>query len=182
MAVQPCRNEFKLKRRSRTTSRTSSSSSSCVPNTVQWSLDDYVINDVKLKAEIIWVLKCVLAGYSNRSCDELDKSFARMFPDSDLAQKFKLSRQKAMYLVTYGIAPYFKLLLQLQLAKSESMSFHLRRVLTVFFKFVRWMLFCVIGVMKIIKLILLFSFWIYQHISILNVIIFGLISENKVFV
>ena len=93
----------------------------------------------------------MLAGYSNRSCDELNKSFARMFPDSDLAQKFELSRQKAMYLVTYGIAPYFKLLLQSQLAKSESMFFHLRRVLTVFFKFVRWMLFCVIGVMKIIK-------------------------------
>ena len=101
----------------------SSSTSSSTPNTDQSSLDDYVNDDVKLKTEIIWVLKCVLAGYPNRSCDGLDEIFARMFPDSEIAQKFKLGRQKSMYLATLGIAPYFKLLLQSELAKSDIMVF-----------------------------------------------------------
>ena len=46
-----------------------------------------------------------------------------MFPDSDIAQTFKLGRQKSMHLATYGIAPYFKLLLQSQLGKSDIMDF-----------------------------------------------------------
>ena len=74
----------------RTSSNTPSSTSSITPYTDLSSLDDYVTNDVKLKTEIIWVLKCVLAGYSNRSCDGLNEIFARMFSDNDIAQKLNL--------------------------------------------------------------------------------------------
>ena len=98
-------------------------------------------------------MKCVVAGYSNRSCDRLDKIVARIFPDSDIAQQFRLGRQKSMYFATYGITPYVKSLLKPQLAKSD-----IKKVLTVLLKVVRWMLFCVIGVMKIRKLKLGMSF------------------------
>ena len=63
---------------SNTAIRISSSTSSSTPNTDQSSVD-CVTDDVKLKTEIIWVLKCVLAGYSNRSCDGIDKIFTRTF-------------------------------------------------------------------------------------------------------
>ena len=100
----------------------------------------------------MWVLKCVLAGYSNRSCDGLNEIFARMFSDNDIAQKFKLGRQKSMYLATYGIAPYFKLLLQSELVKLDIMVFSFDESFNRITQVVRWMLFCVIGVMKIRKL------------------------------
>ena len=48
---------------SNTATRTSSSTSFTTRNTDQSSLDDYVTIDVKLKTEIIWVLKYVLARY-----------------------------------------------------------------------------------------------------------------------
>ena len=88
-----CFNKTKQKSSStanRTSSSTSSSTSSITPNTDQSSVYDYVTNDDKLKTEIIWVLKCVLAVYSNRSCDGLDEIFARIFPDSAIAQKLNL--------------------------------------------------------------------------------------------
>ena len=30
-----------------------------------------------------------------------------MFPDSEIAQRFSLARDKARYMITYGLAPYF---------------------------------------------------------------------------
>ena len=103
----------------RKSSSTSSRTSSSIPNTNQLSFDDYVTNGIKLKAEIIWVLKSVLAGYSIRICDGLDEIFARMLPGNDIAQMLKLGRQKAMHLTSYGI----KSLLHLQLAKSGIVVF-----------------------------------------------------------
>ena len=138
-----------------TSSSTSSSTSSITPNTDQSSVYDYVTNDDKLKTEIIWVLKCVLAVYSNRSCDGLDEIFARMFPDSAIAQTFKLGRQKSMYLVTYGIAPYYKSLLKSQLAKSDIMIFSFYESLNSITQNCEMdviLLFCVIGLMKVRKL------------------------------
>ena len=96
----------------------------------------------------------MLAVYSNRSCDGLDEIFARMFPDSAIAQTFKLGRQKSMYLVTYGIAPYFKSLLKSQLAKSD-MIFSFYESLHSIAQNCEMdviLLFCVIGVMKVRKL------------------------------
>ena len=99
-ALKKCLEFFnKLKKKSSntvtwTSSSASSSTLSNMPNTDQSKLDNYVPNDVKLKTEIIWILKCLLAGYSNRSCDGRDEIFPRIFPDSTIAQKFKLGRQK----------------------------------------------------------------------------------------
>ena len=78
----------------------------------QTVIDGFVTKTEKTKAEVIWMLKSVISGFSNRSCEGLSNTFTSMFPDSKIAKEFALGRQKAMYLSTFGIAPYFKSLLK----------------------------------------------------------------------
>ena len=44
---------------------------------------------------------------SYRSCLNLNELFMVMFPDSDIAQSFKMSKTKVSYMIVYGIAEYF---------------------------------------------------------------------------
>ena len=44
---------------------------------------------------------------SYRFCLNLNELFMVMFPDSDIAQNFKVSKAKVSYMITYGIAEYF---------------------------------------------------------------------------
>ena len=39
---------------------------------------------------------------------DLDKLFKAMFPDSEIAEQFKLSKTKCSYFIKFGIAPVFK--------------------------------------------------------------------------
>ena len=73
-------------------------------------MQQFVVSTEKIKTEIIWILKLVFCGFSNRSCDEL----------SDV---FKLGKTKAMYIATHEIAPNFKHLLKDKLNKSEVMVY-----------------------------------------------------------
>ena len=59
------------------------------------------------EAETLWVLNVVMKHMSYRSCDGLNELFSIMFPDSEIAQRFSLARDKARYMITYGLAPYF---------------------------------------------------------------------------
>ena len=85
----------------------------------QGTLDTFVTNFDSTKAEIIWSLKSVTNGFSNRANDELTETFAAMFPDSWIAKSFSLARTKSMYTVTHGLAPYFKSVLVSTLDKSD---------------------------------------------------------------
>ena len=85
----------------------------------QGTLDAFVTNFDSTKAEIIWSLKSVTNGFSNRANDELTETFAAMFPDSRIAKSFSLARTKSMYTVTHGLAPYFKSVLVSTLDKSD---------------------------------------------------------------
>ena len=85
----------------------------------QGTLDTFVTNFDSTKAEIIWSLKCVTNGFSNRANDELTETFASMLPDSRIAKSFILARTKSMYRVTHGLAPYFKSVLVSTQDKSD---------------------------------------------------------------
>ena len=67
-------------------------------------------------------LKKVDANFSFRSCDGLGDLFARMFPGSEIAKKFRMQRTKCSYLVSYGIAPNFKDILQRKVMVSPSFA------------------------------------------------------------
>ena len=61
-----------------------------------------------LSSEILWAIQACMSHFSYRSCSELGDLFHRMFPDSQIAKKFSLGRTKCAYLVSFGLAPYFK--------------------------------------------------------------------------
>ena len=73
----------------------------------------------KLNAEIQWVLKHVVSGYSDNSVTGSVNLFQSKFPDSKIASIMELGKDKLKYVVNYGIAPYFTQLLKEQVSSSE---------------------------------------------------------------
>ena len=62
-----------------------------------------------LKAWVLWCLQKVQNHQSSNSAGGMGELFRKMFPDSDIASGFgELSRTKIGYIVTYGLAPYFR--------------------------------------------------------------------------
>ena len=45
------------------------------------------------------------------SCQNKNELFCNMLPDSNIAKNFACGKTKCSYLFTYGLAPYFKSLL-----------------------------------------------------------------------
>ena len=83
------------------------------------TLDSYILPDAVTDAEIRWTLKNVLSSFSFRSSDGLSDLFKSMFPDSAIAQKFTLQKDKCAYYINYGIAPHFRSVLVGEVQKSE---------------------------------------------------------------
>ena len=82
-----------------------------ISNQTQPTITNYIINLDTKKAEIWWVLKCVTSSFSNNSCLKLNDLFCAMFPDSRIAQSFKLGADKTRYAVNFGIVPHLRSLL-----------------------------------------------------------------------
>ena len=59
-----------------------------------------------LRSEIVWVLKVVKSNHSFRSCDSLNELFESMFADSQIAQQFRLSKDKCSYMIKFGLGPF----------------------------------------------------------------------------
>ena len=70
---------------------------------------ELVINALEhSKAEILWTLKSLSAGYSNNSCSDNAGLFQHMFPDSEIAKSFQVGPSKIKYLTNFDVAPYYK--------------------------------------------------------------------------
>ena len=76
--------------------------------TMSATLDNSVSRDDVLAAELLWITHTIRGGHSYRSTDGIGETFREMFPDSEVAKKFSLGRDKASYLACYGIAPFHK--------------------------------------------------------------------------
>ena len=75
----------------------------------QSTLDLIVRNSETVKAEIIWVLKCVCAsGYVNNCFCDLQKIFSAMFTDSNIVKSITVGADKMRCVVNFGIAAVFK--------------------------------------------------------------------------
>ena len=59
-------------------------------------------------AEILWVLHTITNHNSYNSIEQIDKLFARMFSDSDIAKGFSCGEKKTAYVCCFGLAPYFR--------------------------------------------------------------------------
>ena len=76
------------------------------------SLDSYVSKKNTLRAEMLWCLYTVNSNNSFHSNQDVVFTFQQMFPDSDLAKTMSCGETKSMYLSCFGIAPYFKSLVE----------------------------------------------------------------------
>ena len=76
--------------------------------TVKGKLDDYLLDDSIINAEILWTLECVMGHFSFHSCAQINSHFSAMFKDSQIAAKMKFGKIKCSYFINYGLAPYIK--------------------------------------------------------------------------
>ena len=85
-----------------------------------------------LDVETRWALKIVMMHASCRFSLNLNELFMVIFPDSDIAENFKMSKTKVSYMIVYGIAEYFHCSLLSLLRKSQLLHHCLTKVLMIF--------------------------------------------------
>ncbi|CAF3857221.1 unnamed protein product [Rotaria sp. Silwood1] len=90
-----------------TQSQPSSSSSNISTVTLASQAKTMSFSDQVTRAETLWAMNTARHGYSYLSCDESAHLFQNMFPDSDIAQKFKMERAKLSYTISHGLGPFF---------------------------------------------------------------------------
>lgn len=68
----------------------------------------FMLPEQVTKSEIYWALQVVLMHTSSRSGGSSSDIFKLMFPDSIIAEKFRMHKDKLSYVITYGLGPYFQ--------------------------------------------------------------------------
>ena len=86
------------------------------------SVESFTIKKSTLDAEIIWAMKCVNNHFSYKSCQDTGKLFAKMFPDSTIAKQFALGERKCSYIISFGLAPYFKSVLMKKIEENDHIT------------------------------------------------------------
>ena len=61
-----------------------------------------------MKAEILQAPKTVGSNFSFASANGDGDRFRQMFPDSNIAKGFSQNETKMMYVIKFGLSPYFK--------------------------------------------------------------------------
>ena len=79
----------------------------------------FMVLEAATDADIRWCLKHVVFFYSFHSCDGLADLLRSMFPDSTIAEKFCLQKDKCAYFINYVIAPHFRPTLMNNVKDSE---------------------------------------------------------------
>jgi len=74
-------------------------------------MSNYLNRDDVTKAEIIWAMDGIMNHSSLRGRANSASLFPIMFPDSDIARRMKIQKDKTAYVITYGLSPYFQELL-----------------------------------------------------------------------
>ncbi|XP_063219581.1 uncharacterized protein LOC134529431 [Bacillus rossius redtenbacheri] len=68
-------------------------------------LKTYLLNDNVTRAEVMWCLFCVTSHNSLRNAESSVSIQRKMYPDSNIAAKMKLSKAKVSYTIVHGLAP-----------------------------------------------------------------------------
>ena len=71
----------------------------------------HVGGDAVLGAETLWAIKTCVSHFSTSSSENVSSVFRKMFPDSQIAERFQCGKTKCSYLINHGIAPHVKQLL-----------------------------------------------------------------------
>ena len=108
---------FTKKSQQPSTCSNSTAQSNSTAKSGQTMIEDFQIHALVVKAEIVWALKVVMSHFSLRLCLDL---FKCMFPDSQIATKFSLSKTKCSYIINVGFASYF---IEVLLSQIKASSF-----------------------------------------------------------
>ena len=81
-------------------------------------LTKFPLTEEHHKAEIIWALKSIMSHFSYNSAQDITDVFKAMFPNSSIAQHMRCGPTKLSYLISFGIAPYFRELLLADIKKA----------------------------------------------------------------
>ena len=82
------------------------------------SMSKFTLTQEQQKAEILWALKSLMSHFSYNSIQDIGDVFRAMFQDSKIAQQWSCGATKLSYLITFGIAPFFKELLLAELTEA----------------------------------------------------------------
>lgn len=96
------------------------STSAATPSSTSSDISSYLTPDSVLKAEILWTFKLIDSHYSYNSSNHMSDLFQAMFPDSEIASRFACGEHKARYLATFGLGPYFKLLMKQKIKDADA--------------------------------------------------------------
>ena len=83
------------------------------------SVTKFALRKEQHKAEILFASKCVISHFSFNSSTYITDIFNTMFPESAIAQKMKFGPKKLSYQICFGIAPYFKQQLLVELKETQ---------------------------------------------------------------
>lgn len=72
------------------------------------SVKDYFSAEALADAEILWVFNVTANKYSLNSWKNKNELFSKMFKDKKVAQSFAVGSKRCSYMITFGLAPYFK--------------------------------------------------------------------------
>ena len=76
------------------------------------SVKDYFTSEALPDAKIFWVGDVIANKYSLNSCRNKNELFSKMFENSSIAQSFVVGSTKCSYMINFGLALYFKSLLE----------------------------------------------------------------------
>jgi hypothetical protein len=83
------------------------SSSTISTVTLASQTKNITFSDQVTRAEVLWAMNAARQGYSYFSCNESGDLFRKMFPDSKIAENFKMERNKLSYVISHGLGPFF---------------------------------------------------------------------------
>ena len=88
----------------------------------QSNMKAFTTNEIVMKAEILWSIKCVMAHFSFSASADIRDLFKKMFPDSEIAAKFACGKTKMNCLLCFGITPFCKEKLSQKVKEAECVT------------------------------------------------------------
>ena len=68
----------------------------------------FLISETVTNEEIRWAFKMVKPHWSANSCSDISELFKCVFEDSEIVKKFSVGKTKAVCMIMFGLALYFK--------------------------------------------------------------------------
>lgn len=83
------------------------------------TLDSFAIKNDVTEAETLWCIQTVMGHKSLRTAEKDVSVMQKMFKDSKVAEKMQLKKDKIAYVLMFGVAPYYRQELAVELNMAQ---------------------------------------------------------------